>query len=120
MGAAAAVAPQSRNGGCRAEGKAYARRRPEESVLYGVVQAELETFLARAQARERVVPRFVERELRGFLRCGILAHGFVRVRCDECGLDRVVAFSCKGRDPRPLWYGPSRDGPPHSAVRTAG
>ena len=64
---------------------------------YGVVQAELETFLARAQARERPVPRFVERELRGFLRCRILAHGFVRVHCDACGLDRVVAFSCKGR-----------------------
>jgi hypothetical protein len=62
-----------------------------------VVQTELETFLARAQARERPVPRFVERELRGFLRCGILAHGFVRVHCDACGLDRVVAFSCKGR-----------------------
>jgi hypothetical protein len=58
---------------------------------------ELETFLARAQARERPMPRFVERELRGFLRCGILAHGFVRVHCDDCGLDRVVAFSCKGR-----------------------
>jgi hypothetical protein len=72
-------------------------RRPEESVLYGVVQAELETFLARAHARERPVPRFVERELRSFLRCGILAHGFVRVHCDDCGLDRVVAFSCKGR-----------------------
>jgi hypothetical protein len=81
----------------RDDEKRYDRRRPEESVLYGVVQAELETFLARAQARERPVPRFVERELRGFLRCGILAHGFVRVHCDDCGLDRVVAFSCKGR-----------------------
>ena len=75
----------------------YARRRPEESVLYGVVERELETFLARAQARERPVPRFVEREFRGFLRCGILAHGFVRVHCDDCQHDRVVAFSCKGR-----------------------
>jgi hypothetical protein len=75
----------------------YARRRPEASVLYGVVQSELESFLARAQARERPVPRFVERELRGFLGCGILAHGFVRVHCDACGLDRVVAFACKGR-----------------------
>jgi hypothetical protein len=79
------------------EERSYARRRPEESVLYGVVQQELETFLARAQERERPVPRFVERELRAFLRCGILAHGFVRVHCDACGLDRVVAFSCKGR-----------------------
>jgi len=75
----------------------YTRRRPEESVLYGVVQRELETFLAHARERERPAPRFVERELRGFLACGILAHGFVRVRCDACGLDRVVAFSCKGR-----------------------
>jgi len=61
------------------------------------VQQELETFLAGAAARERSVPRFVARELRAFLRCGILAHGFVRVHCDGCGLDRVVAFSCKGR-----------------------
>jgi hypothetical protein len=75
----------------------YLRRRPEESVLYNVVQGELETFLARARSRDRPVPRFVERELRGFLGCGILAHGFVRVHCDGCGLDRVVAFSCKGR-----------------------
>ncbi len=91
------AASRSLHGTGRGASQAYARRRPEESVLYGVVQAELETFLARAQAREHPVPRFVERELRGFLRCGILAHGFVRVHCDGCGLDRVVAFSCKGR-----------------------
>ena len=75
----------------------YTRRRPEESVLYRVVAAELETFLARAQASERTVPRFVEREFRNFLACGILAHGFVRVHCDACGFDRLVAFSFKGR-----------------------
>jgi hypothetical protein len=83
--------------GARAGGSTYERRQPEETVLYGVVQGELETFLARARSRERTVPRFVERELRAYLRCGILAHGFVRVHCDECGLDRVVAFSCKSR-----------------------
>ncbi len=97
MAALAAAASHSLHGGGHGGDKAYARRRPEESVLYGVIQTQLETFLARAQARERPVPRFVERELRGFLRCGILAHGFVRVHCDACGLDRVVAFSCKGR-----------------------
>ena len=79
------------------EAQRYTQRRPEESVLYRAVQAELETFLARAHARERPAPRFVERELRALLRCGILACGFVRVHCDDCGLDRVVAFSCKGR-----------------------
>src|SRR5881296_3344730 len=72
-------------------------RNPEESILYGVVAAQLETFLERQHRRDRPVPRFVERELRSFLECGVLAHGFPRVHCDACGRDRVVAFSCKGR-----------------------
>ncbi len=63
-------------------------------MLYRVVQQNLETFLASAQEHGRVVPRFVERELRAYLACGILAHGFLRVRCKTCGHDRLVAFSC--------------------------
>ena len=78
-------------------GPTYARRRPEETALYGVVQGHLESFLARARDRDRIVPRFVERAFRSFLRCGVLAHGFLRVHCDACGHDRLVAFSCKGR-----------------------
>ena len=31
------------------------------------------------------------------LRCGVLAHGFLRRHCDDCGHDRLVAFSCKRR-----------------------
>ncbi len=91
-----ATPPSASACGPRSE-PAYTRRRPEESVLYGVVQRELEGFLAQARARDRAVPRFVERELRDFLGCGVLAQGFVRVHCDACGLDRLVAFSCKGR-----------------------
>jgi hypothetical protein len=34
---------------------------------------------------------------RDFLRCGFLAGGFARFRCGDYGLDRLVAFSCKGR-----------------------
>ncbi len=75
----------------------YARRTPEETPLYSVVRDELETYLARAHERERVVPRFVERELRAYLQCGLLCHGFVPARCADCGFDRLVAFSCKGR-----------------------
>jgi hypothetical protein len=75
----------------------YVPRHPEQTVLYTVVREQLETFLARARERERPVPRFVERELRRYLECGILAHGFLRVRCEACGLERLVAFSCKGR-----------------------
>ena len=57
----------------------------------------LETFLARARERDRIVPRFVEREFRAYLACGIAAHGFLRVHCDTCGLDRLVPYSCKRR-----------------------
>jgi Transposase zinc-binding domain len=32
-----------------------------------------------------------------FLECGILAHGFLRLRCAECAHEKLVAFSCKRR-----------------------
>ena len=76
---------------------AYRPRNAEESILYGVVAENLETFLSRQWERDHPVPRFVERELRLFLECGIAAHGFLRVHCDACGEDRIVPFSCKGR-----------------------
>jgi hypothetical protein len=77
--------------------RAYERRRPQETILYRTLQAGLETLVVRARERERPLPRFVEREFRSFLSCGILAQGFLRVHCDDCGHDRLVAFSCKGR-----------------------
>jgi hypothetical protein len=75
----------------------YEPRNPEDNPLYEIVASNLETFLALQSERDRPVPRFVERELRNFLDCGVLANGFLRVHCDSCGYDRVVAFSCKGR-----------------------
>ena len=36
-------------------------------------------------------------EFDAFLECGILAHGFLRLRCGDCGHDKLVAFSCKRR-----------------------
>ena len=43
------------------------------------------------------LPQFVKDEFDAFLECGILAHGFVRVCCGECGDEKLVAFSCKRR-----------------------
>ncbi|QEP44778.1 IS91 family transposase [Ectothiorhodospiraceae bacterium BW-2] len=77
----------------------YRARRPADTPLYRVVQNHLETFLALCHddwEQERVSPH-AERELRRFLECGILAYGFARARCDECGHDFLIAFSCKGR-----------------------
>ena len=83
----------------------YLPPKPEETVLYRAIAEQLETFLARQQDCERRVPKFVEQEFRSFLECGIPAYGFVRVHCDSCGHDRVVAFSCKGRVWRPGFGG---------------
>jgi ribosomal protein S27E len=62
-----------------------------------VVQEHPETFLAAARTDGIGLPHFIEREFRGFLRCGVLAHGFLRVRCDDCAFERLVPLSCKGR-----------------------
>jgi len=77
----------------------YSARRPAETPLYRVVQNHLETFLAlcRDDWQEQRVAPHAERELRRYLECGILAHGFARVRCEDCGHDFLIAFSCKGR-----------------------
>ena len=73
----------------------YRRRRPEEeTVLYQVVQEHLATFLAEARERSPYgagLPRRVEREFAAYLDCGILARGFARVRCGDCGNEILVA-----------------------------
>ena len=50
-----------------------------------------------AEASSPGLPRHVVHELRSYLTCGVLAHGFARFRCFGCGSDDLVAFSCKGR-----------------------
>src|SRR5207249_8191618 len=67
------------------------------TVLYQVVAEQLETFLAKQQARERPVPRFIEWEFRAYLTCGIAEHGFLRLHCNTCSHDRILPFSCKKR-----------------------
>ncbi len=42
-------------------------------------------------------PAYIEQSFRRHLDCGILANGFARAHCDECGHDFLIAFSCKGR-----------------------
>ena len=42
----------------------------------------------------RVLPDYVQREFEDYLKCGRLEHGFLRVRCETCHEERLVAFSC--------------------------
>ena len=39
----------------------------------------------------------MQRELYDYLQCGILAHGFLRLGCDTCHKELLLAFSCKRR-----------------------
>ena len=82
-----------RQGKARAPGL-YRRRRPAETVHYQVVQEHLETFLSLADDPTGPgLPGYVERDFRKYLKCGILAYGFARARCKDCGDDYLIGFS---------------------------
>src|SRR5437870_2886829 len=77
----------------------YVPRSPTTGVLYCVVRTHLTELLAAvdAQTDGNGLPGFVVNEFRKFLRCGVLGHGFARVRCGNCAFERLVPFSCKAR-----------------------
>jgi hypothetical protein len=68
-------------------------------VLYRTIATHLPTFLARTAGNDGTGgwPAFVRREFERYLKCGILAHGLLRVQCERCGDTTVVGFSCRGR-----------------------
>jgi len=80
-----------------AEHAEYRRRDPEASVLHEVMRENLEPLLARLEEADRPLPSFVVRELRAYVRCGVLARGFTRWRCPACGDSLLVGLSCGGR-----------------------
>jgi hypothetical protein len=56
----------------------YHRRTPERTVLHELVDQHAQTMLAELRDADPDgggLPRYVERELAAYLRCGILAHG---------------------------------------------
>ena len=66
--------------------------------LYRTVQTHLATWLAlQDDAAGATAAAVTEREFRRYLECGILAHGFARARCADCGHDFLIAYSCNGR-----------------------
>jgi hypothetical protein len=77
----------------------YTPRRPQASPLFRLVQDQLhrlQTVYDERFAREDGPWRPVVDEVTDkFLACGILEHGFARVRCDACAHEYLLAFSCK-------------------------
>ena len=77
----------------------YAPRDPSGTVLYHVIAEHVETFLASGHDDPEAtgLPAYVQREFDDYLRCGILAHGFLRLGCDTCHHELLVPFRCKRR-----------------------
>jgi len=75
----------------------YARHAPERTLLQALVQAHYSDFIARLAAQDGSLPEYVREEFEAFLRCGVLEHGFLRVVCEQCHAERLLAFSCKKR-----------------------
>ena len=47
--------------------------------------------------QEKELPHFVKKEFEEFLKCGLPAYGFLRLQCESCRQERLLAFSCKRR-----------------------
>nr|WP_263867846.1 transposase zinc-binding domain-containing protein [Escherichia coli] len=62
-----------------------------------MVEAHYPDFIARIEAEGRSLPGYVREAFDAYLRCGVLEHGFLRVVCEHCRAERLVAFSCKKR-----------------------
>jgi ribosomal protein S27E len=75
----------------------YQRHRPETTLLYRLVAEHYPAFRDRRAAEERPLPRYVEDEFEAYLKCGRLEYGFLRVKCESCQAEKLVAFSCKRR-----------------------
>lgn len=75
----------------------YRRHRPETTLLYRLIATHYPAFRDRRAAEGKPLPRSVEQEFEAYLKCGRLEHGFLRVKCESCQAEKLVAFSCKRR-----------------------
>lgn len=75
----------------------YARHRPETTLLYQLVAQHFPAFRELREEAGRPLPDHVEEEFEAYLDCGRLEEGFLRLRCERCHAEKLVAFSCRKR-----------------------
>ena len=71
----------------------YARHRPEATLLHQLVEQHYRAFRGLRAEGGRPLPDHVQQEFESYLKCGRLEEGFLRVRCEQCHAEKVVAFS---------------------------
>ncbi len=77
--------------------RVYVRHRPEKTLLYQIIDEYWPEFQAGLASHSKYLPAYVTKEFDEYLKCGRLEHGFLRVRCESCHDEKLVAFSCKKR-----------------------
>lgn len=75
----------------------YSRHRPENTLLHRLVEQHCPAFREICASAGRSLPDYIEDEFYAYLKCGRLEEGFLRVRCEHCHAEKLVAFSCKKR-----------------------
>ncbi|MEX0634718.1 transposase zinc-binding domain-containing protein (plasmid) [Serratia ureilytica] len=76
-------------------GKPRGATRPSARCCNALVQAHYPDPPSRVLAEDRPPPEYVREEFETYLRCGVLEHGFLRVVCEHCRAERLVAYSCR-------------------------
>jgi hypothetical protein len=75
----------------------YYRHQPEQTELHSVIAKHYPRFVDEIGRSGGYLPKFVRQEFEDYLKCGLLEHGFLRVRCDSSSLDHLQAASINYR-----------------------
>jgi len=75
----------------------YVRHRPQDTVLYNIVEQHAPSFFQALGEQGASLPGFVRDEFDAYLRYGRLEYGFIRAKCQACRFEHLAAFSCKLR-----------------------
>ena len=79
----------------------YQPRKPQESQYYQCIEDNFENleqvYDDRFAKKYGFFRPYIKQVIYRYLDCGILHNGFARVKCEECGHEFLLAFSCKRR-----------------------
>jgi hypothetical protein len=71
-------------------GFVYQRHKPEDTDFYKIIEQNLPSFQSHLSSADISLPGFVHEEFRKYLRCGLLKHGFLRVKCGGCRFEHLA------------------------------
>ena len=75
----------------------FERHRSEQTLLCKLVEQYYPDFGMQWASEGRALPDYVRQESDEYLKFGRLEYGFLRVQCETCHVEHLVAFSCKRR-----------------------